>query len=332
MIIGSTQEVRRIEGCLLSIVVPIFNEEENIPLLYERIRGVVDSLSCRYELILIDDGSVDDSLPLLMGLSERDPCVTFVSFTRNFGQYSAISAGLELARGDAVVVIDADLQDPPEAIPEMLERWEEGYDIVYGRRLRRDKEPVTKKASSFLFNRLMHAIADVDFPVDTSDFRLMDSAMVRHLNGLQERERFLRAQVAWLGGRTTEVEYDREPRHAGKTNYTFARRLKLSLVGIMSFSSTPLRIMSLISFFIFMLSVIAALVVFIQRVFFGLQVPGMAFLVIAVCLLGGFQLLFLGLLGEYLSRIYTEVKGRPVYLVSRRSDSRKEEDGRSGYH
>lgn len=307
---------RDISKSLLSVVVPVYNEEENLRPLHQRLVKIMDSMGCDYEIMLVDDGSSDDSLQVMTELSLEDDHVGFLSFTRNFGHESATSAGLDFAAGDAVVLIDADLQDPPEVIETMVRLWESGKDVVYGRRRRRPNEPRLKRLSSFIFYRLMRRIAEVDLPLDTGDFRLMDQQMVEFFRILREKTRFVRAEVAWLGGNTAEVMYDREPRHAGKTKYNFWKRLKLSLDGIFSFSTFPLRVMSVIGFVIFMLSLAGALTVFIQKIVFGIDIPGYTFLVISVFFLGGSQLLFLGLLGEYLARIYVEAKDRPLYLIS----------------
>ena len=308
-------ESRSISGSLLSVVVPVFNEEENLALLHERLVGVMKSLGCDYEILMVDDGSTDGSLAVMDRLAREDDRVSFISFTRNFGHESATSAGLDFASGDAVVLIDADLQDPPEVIEEMACRWEEGFDVVYGRRHRRASEPLLKRASSFLFYRLMRKISGVDIPVDTGDFRLMDRRMVGFFKQLREKNRFVRAQVAWLGGNTTEVLYDRAHRHSGVTKYNTARRLKLSLDGIISFSTVPLHVISILGLIIFFLSILGGLVVLAQKLFFGISVPGYAFLVISLFLLEGAQILFIGVVGEYLARVYKETKDRPVYFI-----------------
>ncbi|MBU1672465.1 MAG: glycosyltransferase family 2 protein [Actinobacteria bacterium] len=311
------EEPRRdVEKILLSVVAPVYNEEENLEPLHARLTGVLEGLGCQYEVLFVDDGSTDSSLAVMRELAAGDPRVGFISFTRNFGHESATSAGLDFASGDAVVIMDADLQDPPEVIVDMVEAWRNGSDVVYGRRRQRAKEPALKRASSFLYYRLMRRIAEVDLPVDTGDFRLMDRSIVEFFKRLREKNRFVRAQVAWLTSNTAEVLYDRDPRHAGKTKYNFYKRLKLSIDSIVSFSTFPLRLMSVIGLIIFVLSLIGALVVFIQKLAFGIAIPGYTFLVISLFFLGGTQMLFLGIVGEYMARVYSEVKDRPLYLVA----------------
>lgn len=303
------------ERPFLSVVLPAYNEEENLRPMHERLLPVLERCSSGFEIILVDDGSSDGSLRVMQELRSADDRVKVVSFTRNFGHESATSAGLEFSSGEAVVIIDADLQDPPEVIEEMVERWREGYEVVYGQRRRREKEPVAKKASSYLFYRLLNRVAEMEVPVDTGDFRLMDRGTVDNFLALRERNRFIRMEVAWLGGRSIGVLYDREARLAGKTKYDFSRRLRLAVDGILSFSTLPLRVMSVTGMVIFWLSMVGILVVLIQRMFFNIQVPGYAFLVISLFALNGMQILFLGLLGEYLARVYKEVQDRPLYLV-----------------
>jgi dolichol-phosphate mannosyltransferase len=272
---------------------------------------------------------VDGTRRAVEELHREDKRVRLIGFTRNFGHEMATTAGLDFADGDAVVIIDADLQDPPEVIGEMLSRWEEGYDVVYGRRVERKGEPLGKRLSSRIFYRLMKRLTEVDIPVDTGDFRLMDREVVRRFRLLRERNRFVRAEIAWLGGNAVEVPYQREPRLGGKTKYSTLKRLRLALDGITSFSAAPLRFMSFLGFFMFLVSLAAILVVFVQKVFFGLEVPGYAFLVISLFLLNGTEIFFIGVLGEYLGRMYREVQERPLYLVSTMLGFEGEGDGES---
>lgn len=318
---------RKATESLLTVVVPVFNEEGNILPLYRRLVSVMEPLVGDLEILFVDDGSTDGSRDEIAVLHREDPRVKLVSFTRNFGHEMATSAGLHFARGDAVVIIDADLQDPPEVIPEMLARWEEGYDVVYGRRLERAGEPVLKRASSRLFYRLMRRLTEVDIPADTGDFRLIDRQVVKRFRLLSERNRFVRAEIAWLGGRAVEVPYRREPRLEGRTKYSSWKRLRLALDGITSFSSVPLHIMSLMGFVMLFISMVAILVVFVQKIFFGIPVPGYAFLVISLFLLNGVEIFFIGLLGEYVGRMYREVQERPLYLVAETMGIQEAEGG-----
>lgn len=323
------EKKRSAADTVLTVVVPVYNEEGNIPTLYGRLTSVLGPLVGELEILFVDDGSTDGSRSVIEELRREDYRVKLVSFTRNFGHEMATSAGLIYARGDAVVIMDADLQDPPEVIPQMLARWEEGYDVVYGKRLERAGEPRLKKLSSHLFYRLMSRLADVEIPLDTGDFRLLDREVVKRFRLLQERNRFVRAEIAWLGGKSVEVPYHREPRREGRTKYSTLKRLKLALDGITSFSSVPLHIMSLMGFFLVVISVLAILVVFFQKLFFGIPVPGYAFLVISLFFLNGAEIFFIGLLGEYVGRMYREVQRRPLYLVSYTLGIEEKGDGES---
>ncbi len=309
------EKERKAAQALLSVVVPMYNEEENVRPLYRRLKAAVEPLVGDYEVIFVDDGSRDGSRAAVEELHRKDGRVRLISFTRNFGHEMATTAGLDFASGDAVVIIDADLQDPPEVIREMLARWEEGYDVVYGRRVAREGEPLGKRMSSRLFYRVMRGLTDVEIPVDTGDFRLMDGKMVQRFRELRERNRFVRAEIAWLGGNTIDVPYQREARFKGETKYSPAKRLRLAIDGITSFSAVPLHIMSILGAVMFLVSLAAILVVFVQKVFFRLEVPGYAFLVISLFLLNGTEIFFIGVLGEYLGRMYREVQGRPLYLI-----------------
>lgn len=318
---------RQALGSRLSVVVPVFNEEGNLETLHQRLTEVLEPLARDHEIIFVDDGSRDGSLESIRRLAAADPHVRFVSFTRNFGHESATSAGLDFASGDAVVIIDADLQDPPEVIVDLVRKWEEGNDVVYARRTARVDEPILKRTSSHVFYRVMNRMAEVDIPVDTGDFRIMDRRMVEFFRQLRERNRFVRAEIAWLGGNTAEVAYDRDPRLEGETKYNMRRRLKLSIDGIVSFSAAPLHIMGILGLIVFMLSLVAIVVVFVQRVFFSIAVPGYAFLVISLFFLNGVEISFIGLVGEYLARVYKEVQDRPLYLISSLGGFETEEDG-----
>lgn len=307
---------RDISKSLLSVVVPVYNEQGNLGQLHRELLQVVESLGCDYEIIMVDDGSTDGSLSVMQELADADEHVGIISFTRNFGHENATTAGLDFAHGDAVVIIDADLQDPPEVIEEMAERWEDGYDVVYGRRHRRSGEPAFKRMTSFLFYRLIRRISEVDIPVDAGDFRLMDRSIVELFRQLREKNQFVRAEIAWLGGKTTHVLYDRRARLSGKTKYNSWRRIKLSVDGICSFSTLPLHVMSVLGVTIFLLSLIGGLAVLFLAIFSGISIPGYVLLAVGFFFLLGCQLMFVGLLGEYLGRVYVEAKDRPLYLIS----------------
>ncbi|GBL10309.1 putative glycosyltransferase [Microcystis aeruginosa Sj] len=300
-----------------SLIIPIYNEEETIPELYRRVSAVMDSLDDSVELILINDGSRDRSLNLMRELQERDARVCYISFARNFGHQAAVTAGLNFARGQVIVVLDADLQDPPELIPKMIESWQAGYHVVYAQRTKRKKESWFKRLTAYVFYRLLRQLADVDIPADTGDFCLMDRQVVEVLNSMPERNRYIRGLRAWIGFRQTAVKFERDPRFAGEVKYTFKKSLALAINSLVSFSKIPLRISTYLGLFSALIALLMALLVLYWR----LQQPdspvtGLATILIAVFFLGSVQLISIGILGEYIGRIYEEVKGRPAYTIA----------------
>lgn len=300
-----------------SLIIPIYNEEETIPELYRRVSDVMDSLDDSVELILINDGSRDRSLKLMRELQERDARVCYISFARNFGHQAAVTAGLNFARGQVIVVLDADLQDPPELIPKMIESWQAGYHVVYAQRTKRKKESWFKRLTAYVFYRLLRRLADVDIPADTGDFCLMDRQVVDLLNSMPERNRYIRGLRAWIGFRQTAVKFERDPRFAGEVKYTFKKSLALAINSLVSFSKIPLRISTYLGLFSALIALLMALLVLYWR----LQQPdspvtGLATILIAVFFLGSVQLISIGILGEYIGRIYEEVKGRPAYTIA----------------
>jgi dolichol-phosphate mannosyltransferase len=304
---------------LLSVVIPLHNEQESLGALAERLTLVLDEQGEPFEAILVDDGSSDGTAFQLSSLSERDPRFRVVTLSRNFGHQIAITAGLDRAVGDAVVVMDGDLQDPPEVIPKLLDRWREGYDVVYAVRQRREGEPMLRRMRAAIFYRFFRLVSEIDAPVDVGDFRLIDRRVLLVLRRMPERHRYLRGMVAWVGLRQTGVEYVREERFAGQSKYPLAKLLQLGLNGVISFSDAPLRLalrlglaISALAFF----GGIAAIVVKLAGLF---PIPGTATIVVLSSFLGGVQLLILGILGLYLGRIYDEVKGRPLYVVDKES-------------
>lgn len=301
----------------LSVVVPCHNEEDNIGPLVRRLASVLEGLGTLFEIVLVDDGSTDATLAHIEAERARDSRVRFLALSRNFGHEAASTAGLAHARGRAVVLMDADLQDPPEVLPEMVERWREGYEIVYGRRRTRAGEPLFKRATSALFYRMMGRLVSFSFPADTGDFRLMSRNVVDALLRMPERNRFVRGMVAWTGFPSTAVVYDRDSRHAGETKYSVWRLVVLAMDAVTAFSAFPLRVVSLAGLAVTLLSMIAAAVVVFQKLFLGIAIPGYAFLATGVFFLGGMQILLLGSIGEYVGRIYTETQGRPLYLIRR---------------
>lgn len=305
---------------IFSIIAPVYNEEEVLPELYRRISAVMDGVGEAWELVLVDDGSKDRSAEVIAHLHAQDPRVKGIGFSRNFGFQEAVTAGLDHALGAAVILTDADLQDPPEVIPEMIAKWREGYDVVYGVRAEREGETWFKKITAMLFYRLIHRITSVQIPLDTGDFRLMDRRVVEAITHMRERNRFLRGMVPWVGFRQVGVSYKRDARFAGQSKFSTLRpMLKFALNAITSFSYLPLHLATYLGFAIALISAIAIIIVIPLRLFTPSEaLLGQATTLVAVLFLGGVQLISLGIIGEYLGRIYDEVKGRPLYLVAKR--------------
>ncbi len=299
----------------ISVAVPVYNEIESLPELYDRVKAVLDDLGEPWELILIDDGSTDGSSEWIEAISVDDPHVRPVIFARNFGHQIAVTAGMDFSQGRAVIIMDSDLQDPPELISDLVEKWREGYEIVYAVRTEREGETWFKKTTAALFYRLINRITDVEIPLDTGDFRLMDRQAVDALSQMRERHRFPRAMAAWVGFRQTGVPYKRAARFAGETKYPFRKMLRLALNAITGFSYFPLQIATYLGFFTAGVSIIAIPIVIAFRLVGSPAFLGQATTLIAVLFLGGVQLISLGILGEYIGRIYDEAKGRPLYIV-----------------
>lgn len=303
----------------LSVVVPCFNEQAVIGVTHGRLSACMRAMAgVTGEIVYVDDGSSDGTLALLRGLALRDRSVRIVALSRNFGHQKALSAGLDHATGDAVAVIDADLQDPPEVIAEFVARWRAGADVAYGLRRHRQGESRFKLFTAHAYYRLMGQVAEADIPFDAGDFRLLDRAVVDAIAAMPERDRFVRGMVAWVGFRQEAVPYDRAARAAGVTKYPFRKMARFALDGLFSFSAKPLRIATYFGFFASALSVIGVFYAFFLRLTSAAVVPGWATLLIAVLFLGGVQLVSLGIMGEYIARIYGEVKERPLYLVRER--------------
>ncbi len=301
----------------ISIVAPVYNEEEVLPELHRRVSAVMDKTEYPWELVLVNDGSRDRSAQVIARLHDLDERVRGISFSRNFGFQIAASAGLDFAQGDAVILTDADLQDPPEVYLAMIAKWREGYDVVYGIRSSREGETWFKLATAKIFYRLIYRITSVDIPLDTGDFRLMDRRVVHAIRRMRERNRFLRGMVPWVGYKQAGVEYERDARYAGESKFSSVRQmLPFAVDAITSFSYFPLRMATYVGFTIAGISALLILIVVLLRLF-GPEAPllGQATTLIAVLFLGGVQLISLGILGEYLGRIYDEVKERPLYLV-----------------
>ena len=301
---------------VFSFILPVFNEEETLEETYRRLAGLLDGLSAEGEIILVDDGSCDRSLEIMRDLQQRDPRVRYISFARNFGHQIAVTAGLRFAQGDAVVVLDADLQDPPELIPAMIDKWRAGYHVVYAQRTARQRESPAKKLFAYFFYRVLRLLTNVDMPADTGDFCLMDRKVVDALNALPERGRYLRGLRAWIGFRQTAVPFEREPRFAGSVKYTFRKSFGLAVTGIVSFSRVPLRIATYLGLLVAGFALVMIVVVIYWR-FFHPAAPLIGYTIItaAIFFLGAVQLLCLGILGEYLGHVYEEVKGRPLFTL-----------------
>ena len=304
------------KGPSFSIVAPVFNEQECLPEFYKRICKVMDDAQSTWELILIDDGSTDGSTQIILDLAREDKRIRALVFARNFGHQIAVTAGMDHASGGAVIVIDADLQDPTEVISKLIAKWEEGYQVVYAVRRKREGESWFKITTASLFYRMIYKITDVKIPLDTGDFRLLDRQVVKVMGSMRERHRFLRGMAAWVGFRQVGVPYDRKERFAGTTKYPFKKMLKLALNAITGFSYFPLQVATYLGFIAAGISVVAIPVVIILRLLVHSELTGHATTLISVLFLGGVQLVSLGILGEYIGRIYDEVKGRPLYIVS----------------
>ncbi len=302
---------------VISIIVPIFNEEEVIPELYRRMVTVLGDIGQPWELVCVNDGSRDDSLSLLLSLREQDARVKIINFSRNFGHQIAITAGMDYAQGNAIAIIDADLQDPPELIGEMFQKWREGYEVIYAVRAHRRGESRFKLWTASAFYRLLRRITDVEIPVNTGDFRLIDRQVLLTMRRLREKHRFMRGLSSWVGFRQTGIEYHRAERFAGDTKYPLSKMLRLTMDAITSFSYIPLRLSTYFGFFLAFASLLGIIVTTVLRLSGNNAFFGQASTLVAVLFLGGIQLIFLGVIGEYLARIYDDVKARPLYVVSR---------------
>ncbi|MGD1704547.1 glycosyltransferase family 2 protein [Dapis sp. BLCC M229] len=303
------------ENVKLSIVIPCYNEEPNIDYLFERLISVLEPLEMTYEIVCVNDGSKDNTLKLLVEYHQRNHAIKVVNFSRNFGKEIALTAGIDYTVGDAVIPIDADLQDPPELIGELIAKWQEGYDVVYATRRSRQGESWVKKFTAQSFYRIIQGLTAVKIPPDTGDFRLMDRKVVEALKQLPETNRFMKGLFSWVGYQQTSILYDRDPRFKGQTKWNYWKLWNFAIEGITAFSSKPLKIWSYIGVLISLISFIYAGFLVIRTLILGTDVPGYASLIVAILFLGGMQLLSLGILGEYLGRIHNEVKRRPLYLV-----------------
>jgi polyisoprenyl-phosphate glycosyltransferase len=300
---------------LVTIVIPVYNEAEVLPTLYDRLTRVLEGLVESYEIIFVNDGSQDDSALFLRDFQARDARVKFLNFSRNFGHQIAITAGLDYSSGQAVVVMDADLQDPPEVIPRLIEQWRKGYDIVFAVRAKRQGEGFFKRATAAIFYRLFRCMTATEIPLDAGDFRLMSQRAVEALQSIRERNRFIRGLAGWIGFRQTSVTYVRDVRQAGETKYPLKKMLRFALNGLMSFSLVPLQLASYLGFLISSIGFFYIVYAIGLKLFTDQVVLGWTSVMVAVLFLGGVQLVSLGIIGEYIGRIYEEVKQRPLYVV-----------------
>jgi len=305
-------------GTLLSVVVPCFNEEEVLRETHSRLLDALERLDTELEIVYVDDGSRDGTGIVLHELSASDPRVRVVRFARNFGHQTAVTAGIDHSRGDAVVLIDADLQDPPEVIPRMVELWREGYQVVYGVRCHRPGETLLKRATAAAFYRMINMMSDVSIPLDTGDFRLMDRCVADVLRDMPERHRFIRGMVSWVGFKQCPIYYERHARFAGESKYPLSRMIRFALDGVTSFSTVPLRWATWAGLVAAGISVLGIVYAIVTRLMTNSWVPGWAAIFVAVLFVGGMQLLSLGAIGEYVGRIYGEAKARPLYIVAER--------------
>jgi dolichol-phosphate mannosyltransferase len=299
----------------LSIIIPIYNEEGNLNLLYERISKVASSITKDYELIFVNDGSRDNSLPIILSLAAGDQNVRFINFSRNFGHQIAVTAGIDHCSGEAVAIIDADLQDPPELIVELYNKMKEGYQVVYARRRSRSGESFMKKFTAKMFYRILARITSIKIPVDTGDFRIMHRKIIDVLKQMPEQQKYLRGQIAWAGFKQTYVLYDRDERHAGSTGYTYKKMIRFALDGITGFSNLPLKFATIAGFIVSGVTFLVSLYALYARFIAKDYVPGWTSLILAVLFIGGVQLISIGIIGEYMSRMSANVRNRPLYIV-----------------
>jgi len=306
----------RAEGALISVVVPVFNEEASIDRFLATVSPLIACLNCRYELVFVDDGSRDGTLEMLRAAKARNPAIVILSLSRNFGKDAEMTAGLDHAKGDAVIPMDVDLQDPPELIGRFIERWRAGEDIVYGVRSSRRSDGPIKRVSAGWFYSLFNLMSPTQIPFNAGDFRLMDRRVVEEVNRLRERSRFMKGLMAWPGFRTEAVEFDRPERAAGKSSWNYWHLWNFALDGITSFSTVPLRLWLYVGAGISFLSFLYAAFIVVHAFIVGREVPGYPSLMVAVMFFGGIQLVSIGLVGEYVGRIFLEIKGRPIYIIN----------------
>ena len=300
----------------ITIIIPAYNEEESLPFLYERLEKLMNSINnYEFEILFVNDGSKDKTIELIKEYREKDNRISYVDFSRNFGKETAMIAGLDYCNGDAVVIIDADLQDPPELIPQMLEYWEQGYDDVYAKRRSRKGETWLKKITSSMYYKILQAFTKIQIQKDTGDFRLLDRRCVEALKSIRESQRYTKGLFSWIGYNKKEILYDRDPRAAGKTKWNYKKLVDLSIDGITSFTTSPLRWSAILGVLVSIIGFIYMIYIIVKTIVLGVDVPGYASTMVVILFLGGIQLIFLGVIGEYLGRAFYETKGRPLYFI-----------------
>ena len=308
---------------LVTILVPAYNEQEVLHMLYERLKNIMDNLSSyRFEVLLVNDGSKDNTLAVMKELRNIDNRICYLNLSRNFGKETAMIAGLDYAKGDCVIIIDADLQDPPELIPDMLKFWEEGYD-VYAKRKSRKGESFLKKFTSKMYYKMLQSVTNIEIQKDTGDFRLLDRRCVEALKSIRESQRYTKGLFSWIGYNKKEILFDRDPRAAGKTKWNYGKLINLSIDGLTSFTTTPLRFAAVMGILVSLAGFIYMLAIIIKTIIYGIDVPGYSSTMVVILFLGGIQLIFLGVIGEYLGRTFNESKRRPIYFVERYNEEKE---------
>jgi glycosyltransferase involved in cell wall biosynthesis len=313
----------------VSLLIPAYNEEETIPLLYNELNKVIDKISgYEFEILFVNDGSSDNTLNILRNLRQRDTRVNYISFSRNFGKETAMAAGFDYVTGDATVILDADLQDPPELIKEMIYYWEKGYDDVYAKRRSREGETWFKKFTSAAFYKLLRKMTKIPIQEDTGDFRLLDRRAIESLKKLREKQRYTKGMFSWIGFNKKEILFDRKPRAAGKTKWNYLKLFNLALEGVTSFTTSPLRISTILGILVSVFSIVYMFIVLIKSLIWKDPVQGYPSMMVTILFLGGVQLVCLGIIGEYVGRIFNETKYRPLYIIDEHNNEKIEDGGR----
>lgn len=309
---------------LVTILVPAYNEQDVLHLLYDRLKSIMDqNLNYNFEVLLINDGSKDNTLKIMQDLRKKDDRISYLNLSRNYGKETAMIAGLDYAKGDCVIIIDADLQDPPELIPDMLKYWEEGYDDVYAKRKSRKGESFLKKLTSKIYYKTLQNITNIEIQKDTGDFRLLDRRCVEALKSIRESQRYTKGLFSWIGYNKKEILFDRDSRAAGQTKWNYGKLINLSIDGLTSFTTAPLRWSAIIGLLISLAGFIYMVVIIFKTMFYGIDVPGYSSTMVVILFLGGIQLIFLGVIGEYLGRAFYETKGRPLYFIDKYNDEKE---------